>query len=137
MGMVSAEWLHVDSAASDLVFLLYNVSGMFAGPGYVALFGLVALRLSRRTPGPVARALGALGQRSLSGYLFQSVMWLVLLAPYTLDLVPLFPSPTLAVLIIATGVWLVSVIGAALLHHVDTRGPAERVLRRLTYGPRT
>jgi uncharacterized protein len=55
---------------------------------------LIALRVSRRTPGPVVRALSALGQRSLSGYLFQSVAWLVL------------------------------------------TGPAERLLRRLTYGRR-
>jgi uncharacterized protein len=133
--LLSAGWLHVDESAAGLISLLHGASGMFAGPGYVAVFGLIALRASRS--GPVVGALSALGQRSLSGYLFQSVAWLVLLAPFTLALGDRFGSPTVTGLIIAVVVWLATVLIARLLDRRGRPGPAEIVLRRLTYGPRT
>jgi uncharacterized membrane protein YeiB len=71
----------------------------------------------------------------LSGYLFQSVAWLVLLAPFTLALGDRAGSPAAAGLVVAAAVWLVSVLLAALLDRRGRAGPAERVLRRLTYGP--
>lgn len=130
--LVGAGWLHVDESTAELVLLLHGGSGMFAGPGYVAVFGLLAMRV---TPsGRVVGALAALGRRSLSGYLFQSVAWLVLLAPFTLALDERFASPTLVGVVVAVAVWLVAVLVAAAS---PTRpGPAESVLRRLTYGPR-
>jgi uncharacterized protein len=70
----------------------------FAGIGYLAAPGLVAACLAERgdAVGPrvrgATRMLVALGRRSLSGYLFQSVAWLVLLAPFTLDLARRSPA---------------------------------------------
>lgn len=75
------------------------------------------------------RALAALGRRSLSGYRFRSVAWLLLLAPYTVNL--RFGSPLWTALGVAALVWLGSVAGAVALG--DRPGPAERLLRRLTY----
>lgn len=132
--LLSAGWLHVDESIASLMLMLHGASGLFAGPGYVAVFGLIAMRVTR--PGPVVGALSALGQRSLSGYLFQSVAWLVLLAPFTLALGDRFDSPTMAGLIIAVAVWLATVLIARLLDKRKQAGPAEIVLRRLTYGPR-
>jgi uncharacterized membrane protein YeiB len=123
--LVAAGWLHVDRPTGELVQLLHGGSGMFAGPGYAALIGLIAMRVSRS--GAVVGALSALGQRSLSGYLFQSVAWLVLLLPFTLDLADRFGSPTTTGLVTAIAVWLVSVL---LAHRLDARrkpGPAEPV----------
>ena len=45
MALLSLGRLHVDQATVAQVVLLHQVSGTLAGPGYVALFGLVALRL--------------------------------------------------------------------------------------------
>ncbi len=132
--LAAAGWLHVDQSTGELLLLLHGGSGMFAGPGYAALIGLIAVRVSRS--GAVVGALSALGQRSLSGYLFQSVAWLVLLLPFTLDLADRFGSPTVAGVVIAVAVWLVSVLLARLLDTRKRPGPAESVLRRLTYGPR-
>jgi uncharacterized protein len=136
LALVSANLLHVNDSTASIVSMLYGASGMFAGPGYVALFGLLALKLSRRTPGPVTGALCALGRRSLSGYLFQSVAWLVLLAPYLMDLGAKFGSPTLAAAAIALLTWLTSVVVAQWMDRRGKNGPAEFALRRLTYGPR-
>lgn len=133
--LLSAGWLHVDKPTASLILMLHGASGMFAGPGYVAVFGLIALRVTR--PGPVVGALSALGQRSLSGYLFQSAAWMLLLVPYTLALGQRLGSPTVAGLLIAVAVWLVTVLIAFRLDRRGQAGPAEIVLRRLTYGPRT
>ncbi|MFI7060847.1 DUF418 domain-containing protein [Kribbella sp. NPDC050124] len=129
LALVGAGWLHVDAAAVDQLSYLSHVSGMFGGPGYVALFGLLVARLSRISL-PV-RAISALGQRSLSGYLFQSVSWLVLLAPFTLDLD--LGSTAYTAALIAIAVWVVSVAGAYAMSKRSYRGPAETLLRNVVY----
>jgi uncharacterized membrane protein YeiB len=133
MALAAAGWLHVGDSTAELMSYLHGGSGMFAGPGYVALFGLISLRV---THGRVVGALAALGQRSLSGYLFQSVAWLVLLAPFTLALAGKFLTPSYAGAVIAVAVWLTTVVIANWLNRTGRAGPAEKVLRRLTYGPR-
>ena len=139
-GLLSAGILHADSSTGTMMSLLLGVSGMFGGPGYAALFGLISLHLSQARLSSVGktslRSLTALGQRSLSGYLFQSVAWLFLLAPYTLALGRRFGSPMLTAVAIALLVWFASLFGAYLLDRLSNRGPAEMLLRRLTYGER-
>ena len=139
LAFISAGILHADSSSVAAMFRLHQVSGTFAGPGYVALFGLVALGLSRvSTPKViwVTGSVAALGRRSLSGYLFQSLAWLLLLSPYTFALGQRFRSPLLTAVGVALLVWLTSLAGAYLLDRGSLRGPAETVLRRLTYGNR-
>lgn len=126
--LVTAGWLHASEETLDALSLLHNVSGMFGGPGYAAAIGLLCIFLKRR--GPFA-AVAALGQRSLSGYLFQSVCWLVAFAPYLLGL----RDDSVVAVSVGAGAWIVSVLIAAELDRRDLPGPAEKVLRRLTYGP--
>lgn len=127
--LVAAGALHPAAGTVDLLALLHDVSGEYAGPGSIAALALLGARLSRT--GRVG-AVAALGQRSLSGYLFQSVCWLVLFAPFALDL----GGHTVVAVLAALGVWLASVAGAAALQRREHPGPAERVLRELTYGRR-
>ncbi|WMY78335.1 DUF418 domain-containing protein [Citricoccus sp. I39-566] len=108
-------------------------SGIFAGVGYAALFGLLAHRL--RTRGipeslPV-RALSALGRRSLSGYLAQSVIYGPLLAAWGLGLGTHLSS--WSAMLLAVAVWLLTIGAALALDRNGQRGPAEVLLRRLTY----
>jgi uncharacterized membrane protein YeiB len=109
---------------------LHAVTGVAGGLGYAAAIGLLAIRVGDR-PGRVVQALVACGQRSLSGYLFQSVVFVVLLMPYTLGLGGRLGTAGVAVVALAT--WLVSVLLADLLRRRGRRGPAEVLLRRLTY----
>ena len=136
--VVGAGWVRTNESALMAIFLLHQVSGMFAGPGYVALFGLAALRLSDVSPSSATRsivsAIAALGRRSLSGYLFQSVAWLLILAPFTLALGAKFGSPMITGLVVAMLVWLTTVGAAWLFDRRGHSGPAEAVLRRLIYG---
>lgn len=138
--LVSAGVLFPDESTRSMILTLHNGGGMYAGPGYVALFGLIALWLSRRsadpTTKPITGSLVALGRRSLSGYLFQSVVWLTLLLPFTLDMPRWFGNKTVLFLVVATAAWLVTVLGAAALQRRGKAGPAEYLLRRLTYGRR-
>jgi uncharacterized protein len=111
---------------------LHAVTGIGGGLGYAALIALAALRIGGR-PGPVARALAATGERSLTFYLFQSVVFVVLLTPlpYALGLGSRLGTAATAALALAT--WLVSVVIADTMRRRDVRGPAEILLRRLTY----
>jgi uncharacterized protein len=113
---------------------LHAVTGIAGGLGYAAAIGLLAIRVGDRPgdrPGRVVQVLVACGQRSLSGYLFQSVVFVVLLMPYTLGLGGRLGTAGVAVVALAT--WLVSVLLAGLLHRLGQRGPAEVLLRRWTY----
>ncbi|QVJ01658.1 DUF418 domain-containing protein [Nocardiopsis eucommiae] len=110
---------------------LHQVTGYAGGLGYAALIALIATRLNA-SRGPVTNALSALGQRSMTFYLAQSVAWTVLFSSYTLHLQ--LTSPAVAVGI-AVAVWAVTVVLADLMRRRGRRGPAETVLRRLTYGP--
>ncbi|MDX6291779.1 MAG: uncharacterized protein QOH50_854 [Kribbellaceae bacterium] len=135
LALVAAGWLHVDSAALSSMNLLHNVSGQFGGPGYIALWALLVAKLmARRQPLslPVV-AISALGQRSMSGYLFQSVSWMVLLAPFTLNLGDRLGNTAFTAAGAAIAVWTISVITAYQMKKHSYRGPAETLLRRLTY----
>ncbi|GAB3742545.1 DUF418 domain-containing protein [Nocardiopsis nanhaiensis] len=110
---------------------LHQVTGYAGGFGYAALIALVAARLADRQA-PAALALAALGQRSLTFYLAQSVVWAALFASYTLHLQLTSPAVGAG---IAVAVWLTTVIIADLMRRRNARGPAEAALRRLTYGP--
>jgi uncharacterized membrane protein YeiB len=123
--LISAGLLHVDAGTVNAMSMVHGVTGEYGGVGYVALFGLIAHRLStssRRRLAPVV----ALGQRSLSGYLFQSVAWLALFSPWALNL----GGNTYVAVLAAVAVWGVSALVA---ERMGSRGPAETLLRRITY----
>lgn len=132
--LAGAGMLDVDARALDAMFILHQVTGTFAGPGYVALIGLLAPTDARAAQAAWMRPLAALGRRSLSGYLFQSLAWLLLLSPYTLALAQRWPSPLLTGLAVAAPAWLASLAAAVALERRSLPGPAEYVLRRLAYG---
>ncbi|CAL9556066.1 hypothetical protein SUDANB121_04553 [Nocardiopsis dassonvillei] len=111
---------------------LHVLTGYAGGFGYAALIALVAVRLGGRQ-GPLVRALAATGQRSMTCYLLQSVAWMVLFMPYTLDL-GTGMSDTVSVLV-GAGVWAVTVVLADLMRRAGIRGPAESFLRWRTYAP--
>ncbi|WP_344169773.1 DUF418 domain-containing protein [Kribbella lupini] len=138
LGLVGAGWLHVDEAAVGSFEFLAQISGQFGGPGYVALFGLVVAKLLKtRRPdqlGTPLTAISALGQRSMSGYLFQSICWTLLLAPYGLHLGARSGHPAFTAAACALAVWTISVLAAYTMKRHTYRGPAETLLRRLVYG---
>ncbi|AFR09626.1 hypothetical protein B005_1807 [Nocardiopsis alba ATCC BAA-2165] len=122
-----------DATPLDLLLItpLHQVTGYTGGLGYAALIALIAVHLNDRR-GRVTDALSALGQRSMTFYLAQSVVWAVLFSSYALHVQ--LTSSALGVAI-AVAVWGTTVLLADLMRRGGRRGPAETALRRLTYGP--
>ncbi|WP_434811406.1 DUF418 domain-containing protein [Microbacterium sp. bgisy189] len=112
---------------------VHSLTGVACGVGYAAAFGLLAIRMQRR-PGPVGFALQAVGKRSMTSYLLQSVVMAPLLSPWGFGVGERITP--LALVAVAVGTWLATVAVAVLLERAGRRGPAEWLLRRLAYGHR-
>ncbi|MER7276236.1 DUF418 domain-containing protein [Dactylosporangium sp. NPDC000244] len=125
--LMCADVLHAAPGTVEAMARMHAITGEYGGPGYVALFGLVALRLAGRTPRALEPVV-ALGQRSLSGYLLQSLCWVALFSPFALHL-----GGTWAAAGCAVAVWAVSCLGAKALADRGHRGPAETLLRKFAY----
>lgn len=132
-----------------------TLAGLACGLGYAAAFALLALRLTgpagasdatpaapgagvQAAPGTDAPAVGplvalttAVGARSLSCYLAQSVLCAPVLAAWGLGLGAHLTSATVA--LYAAGVWLVIALGALALDRAGRQGPAEWLVRKVAY----
>lgn len=123
-----------DRATLEWMGPLHDATGLLGGLGYAALFALVALRLQGQAhPGrhPVVDAIAATGQRSMTCYLAQSVVWTVVFTPFLLDLSGALTVAGTAVL--ATATWAATVVLADRLRRSGDRGPFERLTRHVTY----
>jgi uncharacterized membrane protein YeiB len=105
---------------------------VLGGCGYAALIGLIALRIGARRA-PITQAIVAVGQRSLTCYLTQSVVWTLVFTPYLGDLSGTLTVTTTALVAVAT--WLLTAALAELMRRADYRGPFEVLIRRFTYWP--
>lgn len=114
--------------------MLHSASGILAGAGYAALFALLSSKRQRSGAGPgvLLGSLTALGKRSMSGYLAQSVIFLALMPAWSLGLGGTIGTG--GALLVGTGAWLVTVVGAVVLERAGKPGPAEWAIRRLSYG---
>lgn len=110
------------------------LGGMYAGLGYVCGFALLAHRLRARGRRGLPGAFAAVGERSLTSYLMQSVIMAPLLSVWGLGVGA--HVGYLGAYGIAFGAWAVTVALAVLMDKAGRRGPFEVVLRRLTYGRR-
>ncbi len=120
-----------DQSTLDVLGPLHDATGILGGLGYAALLSLIALRLQARHPRPVVVAIAAVGQRSMTCYLAQSVVWTVVFTPFLLDLSDTLTVATTALLAITT--WLATVVLADWMRRTGRRGPFETLIRRVTY----
>ncbi|MEX5293843.1 DUF418 domain-containing protein [Kocuria sp. CPCC 205268] len=143
-GLLTTDRLDPSPVAGAVLTGADAVTGAAQGIGYALLVALVCERVLRPAPGaapgplrarehPALWSLQALGRRSMSGYLAQSVLFTVLLPPFALGLGRSL-TPT-AALLLGSAVWLVTLLGAAALAGRGVPGPAETLHRRLFLGP--
>ncbi|MGQ1796212.1 DUF418 domain-containing protein [Kocuria oceani] len=140
-GLLTTDMLEPSTTAGSVLTGLDALTGAAQGIGYALVVALVCARAQRRSPGaplrarehPALWALQALGRRSMSGYIAQSVLFTVLMPPFALGLGRAL-TPT-AALLLGTAVWLVTLLGAVLLERRGLRGPVEKAHRRLFLGP--
>ncbi|GAB3076418.1 DUF418 domain-containing protein [Corynebacterium aquatimens] len=117
--------------------------GLWTGPGTVAIIALALQPIQKKLndetlAGRPARIplwlapFNALGKRSMSGYLGQSIIYFILVMPFTLNL---FNGASIPVqTLLAFAVWLVTLLGAWALEIAGKPGPFEKLHRRLSYG---
>ncbi|MFI6502918.1 DUF418 domain-containing protein [Nonomuraea typhae] len=115
--------------ATWLPAIAHTITGHAGGIALATAIALITLKIGSR-PGRITTALAALGQRSLTFYLFQSVVFVALFYPFTLDLAD--SMGTAATLAIGTGIWLLSIVLADWMRRIGHRGPFEIALRRLS-----
>ncbi|WP_347754082.1 DUF418 domain-containing protein [Agrococcus sp. ProA11] len=145
VGGIAIGWLGGALAAMQFAGLVFDpaiswatmgassLAGVAGGIGYAALIALVAGRLGDRH-GIVTRAVTAVGKRSLTSYLLQSVLFAPLLAAWGFGLgATLTPLGAAG---LAVGVWFITAVVALILDLRGKRGPAEALLRHLAYGRR-
>lgn len=129
---LQAGWWEAGLGWSVAATWLTLVGGMAAGLGYVCGFALLAHRLAARGRRGVPRALAALGERSLTGYLTQSIIMAPVLSAWGLGLGE--GMGYAAAFGVGAAAWLTSVGVALALDAAGRRGPFEAALRRLAYG---
>ncbi len=108
----------------------HNLTGMAGGLAYLAIFALLGDGL-QSSPGPIARAVVATGQRSLTAYLVMSALIATVSAPWGLDVGS--RAGSLASVGVALGCWGVAVVLSVVLASAGRAGPADALLRRLAY----
>jgi uncharacterized protein len=109
---------------------LHDACGTLGGFGYAALIALIAIKL-KDNPGRITLAISAVGQRSLTCYLTQSVIWTVAFTPYLAGLADNLSITATALL--ATATWLLTILMADQMRRANYRGPFETLIRRITY----
>ncbi|MGQ7352190.1 DUF418 domain-containing protein [Quadrisphaera oryzae] len=112
---------------------LTGLAGAMAFLAGVSWFAAVR-RPAGAVPGAVVGALVAVGRRSLTCYLLQSVVMAPVLAPWGLGLGD--GTGTAVVSAVAVVTYLLTAAVAVGLERAGRAGPAEVLLRRLTHGPR-
>lgn len=128
--VLTGAWPTSSTSLAWTVTVVHTLTGYAGGIGMAAVVGLVAIRTGR-DQGRLTTAVAALGQRSLTFYLFQSVVFLVLFYPFSLDRHA--DMGIAASYGVAIGIWVASILLAEWLHRAGYRGPTEVLLRRLSY----
>ncbi|WP_245802219.1 DUF418 domain-containing protein [Corynebacterium pacaense] len=136
IGVLPHSWATILSALNQAL-------GPLTGPGIAAAIALAVQPLQRRLAGageagapekpPLAvRMVAALGARSMSGYITQSILFLIFTQSFTLGWG--IGDGILTSSAIAALVWAITVVLAFILELLGRRGPFETVHRYLSYG---
>lgn len=110
------------------------MTGVAGGAGYAALFALISVRLEARR-GVLTNAVAAIGKRSLTFYILNSVLVALILHP---DLAGLGTHlGPFGALVTASLIWALGLLLATWLERTGRPGPLERLMGRLVDGPQS
>lgn len=117
--------------------ILNQAFGRLTGPGILAAVILAMRPMQRRVAqgAPIPRwlaAFNALGKRSMTGYLGQTIIFFPLTSVFLLDIGHDFPIA--GQMALATGVWLITLLVAWVMEQRGVPGPFEKLHRRISYG---
>ncbi|WP_257161248.1 DUF418 domain-containing protein [Corynebacterium cystitidis] len=130
IGVLNPQW-------AGRLSLLNQTFGYLTGPGIVSFTALVLRGAQRRyeqtgTVPALLRAPVALGKRSMSGYLVQSIILFILMPQFTLGL--FVDAGAFWLAIVGLGTWVITLVLASVLEAAGLPGPFEWLHRRLSYG---
>ncbi|MDQ0900952.1 DUF418 domain-containing protein [Paenibacillus sp. V4I7] len=128
--MSSLYWNYPSEATTAIAGSLHTVTGYAGGIGWAALIGFIA-GSPRTIRSKLTMAIAALGQRSLTFYIFQSIVFFIVFADGIGGLGAI--GNQLSSDIVAWLTWIVFIIIAEFMQRANYSGPAEKLLRRLTY----
>ncbi|MED1606867.1 DUF418 domain-containing protein [Cytobacillus kochii] len=117
------EWL-------SFAVVLHILTGIAGGLGYTALIALVSIKAQDKLP-KISLTIAALGKRSLTFYIYQEGLLVLLLSPVAFGLGRYLNST--GVFLIAIIIWVTGVIFAVILERKGLSGPLDLWLRHLTY----
>jgi uncharacterized membrane protein YeiB len=129
--MTAGIWSGASGPAGGTAGAVHAVTGLAGGVGAIAAIALVSIRFAAKQ-GPIVTMIAAVGQRSLTFYMFQSVVFLAVLSPVALGLGG--RTGFMGAALVACATWVLSLGCAEAMRRRSYRGPAEILLRRLTYG---
>ncbi|MFC4099412.1 DUF418 domain-containing protein [Paenibacillus xanthanilyticus] len=128
--MSSLYWHDPSAAARSLASALHTLTGYAGGIGWAALIGYITGRPST-VRGKLTVAVAALGQRSLTFFILQSIVFFIVFADGLGGVGEI--GNQLGSDIVAWLTWIASLIMAWFMQRANVSGPAEQLLRRLAY----
>ncbi|ANE48359.1 hypothetical protein SY83_21075 [Paenibacillus swuensis] len=111
-------------------FILHIITGAAGGLGYTSLIALISDAVRHTVP-KMTGWLASVGKRSLTFYIYQETMLVLLLSPVALGLGGTIGSA--GAFVLAVIIWLSGVGIAVWLEERGWNGPADALLRRLVY----
>lgn len=123
--------LEPGEVAEGLLLGLQILTGVAGGAGYAACFALTAEWFARTSP-RMTQAVAAVGKRSLTCYIFNSVIVAVVLQPGLISVGTRVGH--FGALIVARLTWVAAVALATLLERAGRPGPLEALMRQGVYG---
>ncbi|MFI5503933.1 DUF418 domain-containing protein [Corynebacterium kutscheri] len=110
--------------------------GIASGPGFIALVALLFDARPALQSTLFVRMCAALGKRSMTGYIAQSLLMIVLVVNY--GPLALGTNQGVSVLVgLAIVVWVITLVGAWILELKNIAGPIETLHRRIAYSKPT
>ncbi|WP_261134415.1 DUF418 domain-containing protein [Bacillus sp. Marseille-Q3570] len=114
---------------AGIIYGVQIVTGTAGGMGYAALFGMIGNFIEN--PGWITRSMTALGKRSLTFFILNETLLVILLSPVALGLGGVLTNT--GVTLVAISIWLLAVVIASILEKFHINGPLERLMRHLVY----
>ena len=114
---------------AGLIYGVHIISGLFAGLGYAALFGILGHKIN--SPNKVTYAMAAMGKRSLTFFVLHEILLVLFLSPIALNLgahINITTGFLFSVLL-----WAVTLTIAYFMDQREKHGLLETWMRKLTY----
>lgn len=130
LALATLELWNLSEGIKSIFMIFHILSGVAGGLGYTSLIALFSISAPKSVPN-ITKWLTAVGKRSLTFYLYQEALLVLLLSPVAFGLGGKLRFTE--IIIVALFVWLSGVIFASLLERREMQGPADALLRKLVY----